>query len=103
MKVKTEITAADLQKSEPVGNVFDRAIAHGGMAEDGAVWLTLAFDLAGDGKLENDGRAFFLTAHPTQWLDLFDRVYLTAGKLLELQQVEDKRRTLGLNLLDEAL
>lgn len=98
MKVKTEITAADLQKSEPVGEVFDRAIAHGGIGEDGAVWLTLSFELTGP----LTGTAMILTAHPTQWLDLFDRVYLTAGKLLEIQQSEDRRKQLGLNLLDEA-
>jgi len=94
MKIKTEITLADLQKSDPVGQVFDRAIAHGGVAENGAIWLTLAFEVA--------GKSVHLTAHPTQWLDLFDRVYVTAGKLLELQQHEDKRRETGIHLLDGA-
>ena len=101
MKVKTEITLADLQKSEAVGLVFDRAVAHGGVAENGAVWLTLSFEIA-DGGQGGLPKCVEVTAHPTQWLDLFDRVYLTAGKLLEIQQREDKRRETGLNLLDGA-
>lgn len=88
----TEITTANLPKAAPTAQPFDNCKIGGGI-DDGQIWLAVEFTPAGVGC----GATF--QGSPTQWLEFAHALYGVAGRLLELQQQENRRRELGLDLL----
>jgi len=90
----TEITRDNLIAAAPAAQPFDNAKIGGGI-DDGRIWLAVEFTPAGVGC----GATF--QGSPTQWLEFAHALYGVAGRLLELQQQENRRRELGLDLLPQ--
>lgn len=93
MKNFTEITRADLHRGPCGAIAFDNCGINGGIHE-GRVWLAVQFNPESKREVP-----VTLEGTPTQWLELASALYGLAGRLLELQQDENRRREAGLDLL----
>jgi hypothetical protein len=93
----TQITRDKLVEKPSEAPTFDNARIGGGIDDDGQIWLAIDFVPMGAGGLTT------LQATPTQWLELCHALYGIAGRLLELQGQENRRRELRLDLLPKEL